>query len=127
MALATLVMLDAKLPGGLIAGDADLDTARTAAFTVLVLAQLFNAFNTRSTDRSAFRGIGANPWLVAAVALSLGLQVVVVHVPAFNEAFSTAPLSLADWLACAALGSAVLWVGEGQLLLRKLSGRGKTV
>ena len=41
--------------GGLIEGDESIDTARTAAFTVLVLAQLFNALNARSESVSAFR------------------------------------------------------------------------
>src|SRR5690606_13051543 len=37
MAVATLLALDMMLPGGLIEGDASMDVARTAAFTVLVL------------------------------------------------------------------------------------------
>ena len=40
MAAATLFTLDLYLPGGLVEGDRDLANARTAAFTVLVLAQL---------------------------------------------------------------------------------------
>lgn len=36
--------------------------------------------------------------LWGAIALSVVLQVAVVHVPLLNSAFSTAPLSLADWL-----------------------------
>jgi len=49
MALLTLLTVDLFLPGGLIEGlvegDGDLTRARTAGFTVLVLAQLFNCFN----------------------------------------------------------------------------------
>lgn len=63
MALATLVTLDGFLPGGLLPGEETLDTARTAAFTVLVLAQLFNAFNARSETDSAFDGLFENMWL----------------------------------------------------------------
>src|SRR5829696_3868454 len=44
MALVTLATIDLELPGGLVEGSADLVEARTAAFTVLVLAQLFNTF-----------------------------------------------------------------------------------
>ncbi len=54
MAVATLATIDLLGPGGLIAGTADLATARTGGFTVLVLAQLFNAFGTRSETSSAF-------------------------------------------------------------------------
>ena len=119
LAIATLFMLDFKLPGGLIEGDSDLETARTAAFTVLVLTQLFNAYNTRSERRSAFYRPWSNPWLVAAIAFSFLLQVVVVHVSAFHEAFGTTSLSLQDWIGCVVVASSVLWVGEIRHLVRQ--------
>ena len=53
-AIATLATIDLHLTGGLIAGTQSLDTARTAGFTVLVLAQLFDALNSRSESVSAF-------------------------------------------------------------------------
>jgi len=120
MAFSTLLTLDLLLPGGWLAGDQSLETARTAAFTVLVLAQLFNAFNARCETASAFRGLFDNRWLWAAVALGVLLQVAVVEWSWLNAAFGTAPLSGQQWVLCAALGSAVLWVGE----LRKLWLRG---
>jgi magnesium-transporting ATPase (P-type) len=116
MAVATLSTLDLLLPGGWIAGDQTLDTARTAAFTVLVLAQLFNAFNARSETASAFRGLFDNRWLWAAVALGAGLQVAVVELPLLNTAFSTTPLTIRQWALCLAMASSVLWFGE----LRKI-------
>jgi Ca2+-transporting ATPase len=97
MALATLLTLDMLLPGGIVVGDQDLDTARTAAFTVLVLAQLFNAFNARSEQASAFRGVFDNRWLWAAVVLGLALQVAVVELPGLNHAFGTVPLEMKKW------------------------------
>jgi calcium-translocating P-type ATPase len=112
MALATLATIDLYLPGGLMEGSEDLTTARTAGFTVLVLAQMFNCFNTRSQATSAFHRLFVNPWLWGAVALSVLLQAVVVHVPVLNVAFGTAPLSAAQWAVCVAMGSAVLWFGE---------------
>jgi Ca2+-transporting ATPase len=97
MALLTLLTLDLFLPGGLIepvepGWAPPARTARTAAFTVLVLAQLFNCFNARSETRSAFRGLFSNRWLWATVALSAALQVAVVHLPFLNLAFGTVPL-----------------------------------
>ncbi|WP_081784924.1 cation-translocating P-type ATPase [Cellulomonas sp. KRMCY2] len=112
MAVVTLLTIDLYLPGGMLPGSDDLDTARTAGFTVLVLAQLFNALNARSEATSAFRRLFANRWLWAAIVLSLALQVAVVHVPVLNTAFGTAPLGLDQWLVCAAMASAVLWVEE---------------
>ncbi len=119
MAVATLAMLDAKLPGGLIDGSSDLDEARTAAFTVLVLAQLFNCFNARSDLVSAFHRWASNRWLLLAIAGSLGLQFLVVYLPSLQDAFSTAPLSVGDWLAATALASSVLWVSEIRKALRR--------
>jgi len=120
MALLTLLTIDLFLPGGLLEGlvdglvevDGDLTHARTAGFTVLVLAQLFNCFNARSETRSAFHGLFANRWLWATVALSAVLQVAVVHLGFLNRAFGTAPLSLAQWGVCIAMASGVLWFSE---------------
>jgi potassium/sodium efflux P-type ATPase len=112
MALACLLTMDMHLPGGLITGHDDLATARTAAFCVLVLAQLFNCFNARSETRSAFGGLFGNRWLWGAVGLSLGLQVAVVHLPLLNVAFGTVPLSLQQWAVCVAMASTVLWFSE---------------
>ena len=123
MALATLFVIDLKLPGGFIEGSAGLAEARTAGFTVLVLAQLYNCFNSRSDRTSAFSGLFTNRWLWAAIALSLALQVLVVHVPVLNRAFGTTPLSARDWALCAALASLVLWVDELKKLLVR---RGET-
>jgi P-type Ca2+ transporter type 2C len=122
MALTTLLTIDLKLPGGLIEGSAGLVEARTAGFTVLVLAQLFNCFNSRSDRDSAFRGLFGNRLLWAAIGLSLALQVLVVHVPLLNRAFGTAPLSADDWALCVAMASAVLWVDElKKLIARRVS------
>ena len=112
MALATLLTIDLFLPGGLIEGTHSLASARTAGFTVLVFAQLFNCFNARSETTSAFHHLFVNAWLWAAIALSVGLQVAVVHLPILNTAFGTVALSLEQWAVCVAMGSAVLWFGE---------------
>jgi magnesium-transporting ATPase (P-type) len=124
MAVATLVTIDLYLPGGLIRGTQSLDNARTAGFTVLVFAQLFNALNARSETGTAFHRMFANPWLWGAIALSTVLQVAVVHAPFLNHAFTTAPLSLDEWLVCVAMASTVLWASEARkLLLRRIGSR----
>ena len=56
MAAGTLLVLDASLPGGLIEGSGSMRYAQTMAFTTLMLFQLFNVFNARSDERSAFSG-----------------------------------------------------------------------
>jgi Ca2+-transporting ATPase len=128
MAIMTLLTLDLFLPGGLIepvsawlgTGPHSLELARTAAFTVLVLTQLFNCFNARSIRASAFQGLFSNHWLWAAVAISFALQVAVVHLPFLNLAFGTVPLSVSQWAVCVAMASGVLWYSEGRKLLRRL-------
>jgi magnesium-transporting ATPase (P-type) len=112
MALVSLLTIDLFLPGGLIEGHENLTLARTAGFTVLVLAQLFNCFNARSETRSAWHGLFANHWLWATVLLSAVLQVAVVHLDFLNRAFGTAPLSLAQWGVCIAMASGVLLFSE---------------
>jgi Ca2+-transporting ATPase len=119
MAVVTLLTIDFYLPGGLIEGAHDLDNARTAGFTVLVFAQLFNCFNARSEDTSAFRHLFVNPWLWSAIGVSLLLQVAVVNVGFLNVAFGTAPLELDQWFVCAAAASVVLWWSEARKLLRR--------
>ncbi len=78
-AAVTLAAIDLYLPGGLLgelggtggsgSGGGDLVTARTAGFTVLVLAQLFNALAARSESVTVLRGLTTNAWLWAALAL----------------------------------------------------------
>jgi len=124
MAAVTLLTIDMYLPGGLIEGTHDLDNARTAGFTVLVFAQLFNCLNARSEDTTAFRDMFANRWLWGAIALSVVLQVVVVNVGFLNVAFGTAPLSLEQWFVCAAMASTVLWGSElRKWVARRAGGR----
>jgi Ca2+-transporting ATPase len=112
MSVATLLVIDASLPGGFIPGSGDLRNAQTMAFTTLVFAQLINAFNARSDESTAFVSLFANHLLWAAVALSVGLHAVVLYVPVMQRAFGTMSLTPADWVRCAVAASAVLWVSE---------------
>jgi magnesium-transporting ATPase (P-type) len=120
MAIVTLLTIDLYLPGGLIEGAYGLDSARTAGFTVLVYAQLFNCFNTRSETASAFRHLFANAWLWGAVALSAALQIAVVSLGTLNVAFGTVPLEPEQWFVCVAMASVVLWYGEARKALARL-------
>lgn len=125
MALITLFSIDVFLPGGLVEGDDSLDVARTAGFTTLVLAQLFNALNSRSETSSAFRKMFSNSWLWGAIALGLVLQFIVVEVPFLQVAFGTASLDLEHWLICFGLASVVLWFDEvRKIILRARERRG---
>ncbi len=116
LALAGLVALDLELAGGLLGGDGNIVDARTQVFTVLVLGNMFAAFNSRSQFSSAFVQLTANRWLWIAAAVTLALQIAVVYIGPLQNAFDTASMSIGDWVRCVVLASGVLWVEE----LRKL-------
>jgi Ca2+-transporting ATPase len=119
MAAGTLLVLDAAMPRGWIAGTGSLDYGRTMAFTTLVLFQLFNAFNCRSDQDSVFAGVFNNRWLWGAVGLSLGLHGLVIYVPFLQAAFSTVALTGGDWLVAASVASSLLWVSEAMKWARR--------
>ena len=126
MAVSALATLDVFLPGGLIdiAGLSTdgLPTARTAAFSTLVLAQLFNTLNSRSETVSALHHLFVNKWLWGAIALGAVLQVAVVEVPVLQTAFSTTSLDPAHWAIVVAMASLVLWAGEIRKAVRRARG-----
>jgi magnesium-transporting ATPase (P-type) len=126
MALVALFSIDLFLPAGLVEGSDTLEVARTAGFTTLVLAQLFNALNARSETTSAFHGLFANKWLWGSILLGVVLQVAVVEVPFLQVAFGTASMDLAHWGACVALASAVLWYDEVRKIVLRGLGRRHT-
>ena len=120
MAVVTLLTIDMYLPGGLIEGDpAAGATPAPRRSPCWSSAQLFNCFNARSETTSAFHHLFVNRWLWGAIALSVVLQIAVVHIGFLNTAFGTVPLSWDQWLVCIAMGSVVLWFSE----LRKLLAR----
>ncbi len=128
MAVVTLATIDLFLPGGLLptlpfAGAAELDVARTAGFTTLVFAQLFNTLNARSESTSAFHRLFVNGWLWAAIGLAVVLQLAVVGLPFLQTAFGTAALDPAHWAVCAGMASVVLWAEELRKWLLRALGR----
>ena len=123
MGAVTLGTIEAFLPGGLIDGSDSLEVARTAGFTTLVFAQLFNALNSRSDLTSAFDHLFSNRWLWGSILFGIASQVAVVEVPLFQAAFGTASLDLAHWAVCAAMASVVLWAEELAKLARRAAAR----
>lgn len=126
ISIVALLTMDMYLPGGLIeqvgenGQEGDIANARTAGFTVLVMAHLFQCFNARSETASAFTNLFVNPWLWGAVALSALLQAAVVNVPFLNLAFGTVPLALDQWLVCLGMASLVLVYSELRKLVVKM-------
>ena len=126
VAAGTLFVLDASLPGGLIEGSGSMRYAQTMAFTTLVMFQLFNIFNARSDEQSAFRGLFRNHWVWLAIGLSLALHVTVIYTPFLQQAFSTVSLNWVDWLRCTMVASSALWMRElSKLATRTMNNRGR--
>ena len=89
------------------------------AFTTLMMFQLFNVFNARSDETSAFKGLFTNHWLWAGVTSSIALHLAVIYTPFLQQAFSTTSLSPVDWLRCGIVASSVLWLCElGKAVIR---------
>ncbi|MGQ3684956.1 MAG: cation-translocating P-type ATPase [Candidatus Loosdrechtia sp.] len=77
----------------------NLHKARTVAFCVLVISQLFHAFNCRNARRSLFEtGVFANKKLLLAISLSLVIQITIVYLPYFQKIFKVTPLLFWDWI-----------------------------
>ncbi|MCL1853482.1 MAG: cation-translocating P-type ATPase [Peptococcaceae bacterium] len=77
----------------------DLLTARTMAFTTLVMAQLWHVFECRSESKGIFEiSLFSNLWLVSAVLVSLAMQIAVLYHPLLQEAFKTVALAAWQWL-----------------------------
>ena len=97
----------------LVVEDEGIQRARTAAFIVLSVSQLFHAFNCRNQKESLFTiGVFSNPKLVLAVLVSFGLQIAVVTVPFLQGVFKTASLTLIDWGVIVLLSTFPLWFME---------------
>jgi Ca2+-transporting ATPase len=111
-AAGTLLILDASLPGGFIEGHGNMRYAQTMTFTTMVWFSIFHVFNARSDERSAFVGLFTNKWLWGSILLAITLQAAVIYIPFLQQAFSTVPLTLGDWLRCIGVASSVLWLRE---------------
>lgn len=54
----------------------------------------------------------SNPYLVAAIALSMGLHFMILHVPFFANIFSVVPLTLEEWVGVLHVSAPIAMVDE---------------
>ncbi|MGY3206107.1 cation-translocating P-type ATPase [Streptomyces sp. TE5632] len=111
MAVGTLAVLiwapgpEAELGKETVAG--------TMAFATFVFFQVFNLLNVRHDTRSVFsRETLQNTSAFVATVAVVVLLVLIVETDALHGFFTTTDLTPGQWLACAAVGSAILWTGE---------------
>jgi len=87
--------------------------ARTVAFTAMAIFQLWNVLNMRSATASIFKlGLRSNVFVLAAIVLSLGLQLAVIYLPLLRSTFRTEALGLSEWLLIIPVTSSILFITE---------------
>ncbi|KAG7092288.1 hypothetical protein E1B28_008650 [Marasmius oreades] len=93
--------------------------ATTISLSILVTVEMCNAMNSLSENESLLRlPLWKNPYLVAAIALSMGLHFMILYVPFFSTLFAITPLNWEEWKAVLYLSAPVLAIDE---LLKLLS------
>ncbi|MFP3941366.1 MAG: cation-translocating P-type ATPase, partial [Thermoanaerobaculia bacterium] len=91
----------------------DLDLARTAALTQMVVFQFFHVFNCRSLDRSILSiPLFGNRLLFASIVAALAAHLAVLHLAPLQAVFRTQPLSLETWGWIVGIGATVILGGE---------------
>lgn len=74
------------------------EKASTLSLSVLVTIEMLNALNALSEDGSLLHmPPWANPYLLLAMAVSMGLHFVIVYIPVLANIFNIVPLSFAEW------------------------------
>lgn len=94
---------------------------QTMVFTVLCYSQLFNALAVRSMRQSIFhQGLFSNRALLAAVVVSLAVQLGIIYVPALQQIFYTQALGALELVFCLLMSLIVFCAVEiEKLLLRR--------
>ncbi len=87
--------------------------ARTLAFMVLVICQLFYSLAVRNSSKSIFQiGVFSNKYLSGAIVLGVLLQLLVIGIPVMQHAFHLQMLDLRGWLIALSLGLFPLALNE---------------
>jgi Ca2+-transporting ATPase len=91
----------------------NLDKARTYAFLVMSLTQLYNALNLRSLNQSIFSlSFKLNPYIIFGIFISLFLQYFVLFNPTAREILGFSEINIFEFTIIMILSSFVLIVGE---------------
>ena len=87
--------------------------ARTMAFMVLVMCQLFYSLAVRNSSKSIFQiGLFSNKYLSGAILLGIFLQLIVIEIPVMQRAFHLQMLDFEGWIIAISLGLVPLLFNE---------------
>ena len=88
----------------------ELDAARTMAVNTLVMFEIFYLINVRHilAPTLNLNGLFGNRIAIAAVAIVIGLQLLLTYLPVMNTLFGTAPLDAVDWLVVVLVAATVV-------------------
>ena len=112
-------MMDLEGPGNPIDKEG-LQHARSMAFVVLAVSQLFFAFALRSRTKGIFSlGLGSNRSMLLALFVGIVIQVGVIHISFMARIFKVVPLNSSDWFLVLALSVVPLCVSEIVKALRR--------
>ncbi|KFM23983.1 Calcium-transporting ATPase 3, endoplasmic reticulum-type [Auxenochlorella protothecoides] len=85
----------------------------TVSMSVLVVVEMFNALNALSENASLLSiPAWSNPWLVAAIGVSMALHLLILYIPVLAALFSVVPLAWAEWKMVLLLSAPVILVDE---------------
>jgi len=102
--------------------DKSLELARTMAFSVMTLSQLFNIYNMRSLKKSVFKiGFFSNKWVNLATFVSLILFISVLSIPFFEKVFNFSQMGFFDVMILLILSPLVLLAGEVYKFIKQSS------
>ena len=97
---------------------------RTMVFTVLSVGQLMLALTVRADKNPFFRlHLFANPLMLAVVALTLGIQLLIIYMPFFNMLLKTEPLTASELFISMGVSLLIIPLMELEKLFRKAAER----
>lgn len=86
---------------------------QTMAFSVLCFSQLGHVMSIRSESESIFKiGVLSNKPMLGALLLTVGLQLMIIYTPYFNDIFRTEPLTLFELAITLVVSAIVFWAVE---------------
>lgn len=98
--------------------------SQSTAFSVLGVSQLFHMIGMTNTEKSFVHVFKSKNWLLlVAFVFGLGMQIAITEIPFLEDFFSTAELTLVEWLYVIALSVVPLVIHEVIVLIKFIKKR----